>query len=172
MVKVKFKNTCKSKDAVYIETWKKHVSTKQLLKFIPKEKTRLFELLKESHEGILCLKYFKKILSTHGSRDHILFTGTIEQLGKHLERHPTLIPFLPLPLVHNVKRIRKSSIQRDINIICLTKHHALNCAGCDTAVIGNKCKSLACACSIRFYHASCYKKVALKCSVCSSVFTK
>jgi len=172
MVKVKFKNTCKSKDAVYIETWKKHVSTKQLLKFIPKEKTRLFELLKESHEGILCLKYFKKILSTHGSRDHILFTGTIEQLGKHLERHPTLIPFLPLPLVHNVKRIRKSSIQRDINIICLTKHHALNCAGCDTAVIGNKCKMLSCDCSMRFYHASCYKKVALKCSVCSSVFTK
>ena len=172
MVKVKFKNTCKSNQKVFVEIWKKHVSTKQLLKFIPNQKTLLYELLKDSAEGLICLKYFKKIKNSHSRRDNDMFAITVEQLGKHLERFPTLIPCLPMPLLQNIKRIRKASQNKRQNVIHLTKHHLLNCAMCEEKVVGNKSKTLMCKCATRFYHKQCYAKTPLACEVCLYVYNK
>ena len=172
MVKVKFKNTCKSNQTTFIAIWKKHVSTKQLLKFIPNQKTLLYELLKDSPEGLICLKYFKKIKNSHSRRDNDMFSITVEQLGKHLERFPTLIPCFPMALLQNIKRIRKASMNKRQNVIHLTKHHLLNCAMCDEKVVGNKSKTLMCKCATRFYHKQCYAKTPLACEVCLYVYNK
>ena len=163
---VKFKNTCKSSESPFIAIWKKHVSIKQLIQFIPNKKTGLYEILKETHEGVICLKYFKKIKCMHKKRNHEMFINTVEQVGKHLERYPMLIAFFPLPLLQNIKRIRKAYKSSFKNAICLTKYHKLNCALCNETIIGNKSKYLFCNCATRFYHADCYKQINERCEVC------
>jgi len=169
---MKVKNTYKYNERDFIEIWKRHVNTKQLLKFIPNEKTHLYELLKQSAEGLLCLKYFKKIKHSHRRRDHYMFSITVEQLGKHLERHPTIIPYFPMPLLRNIKCIRKANQKKRQNVIYLTKHHKLDCAMCEDKVVGNKSKMLICQCATRFYHKQCYLKTPLACEVCLYVYNK
>lgn len=158
------KNTYKANEQVYIETWAQHVSSKQLVKFLPRVKSQLHEVLNGTSEGILCLKYMHKINKTFKSRDNSMFVSTIDMFGRYLEKHPTLIPYFPLSLLKNMKRIRKKCKKRSLNVIYLTRHHKLTCAGCKSKVVGNKCESRSCACSTRFYHKSCY--TVLKCDVC------
>ena len=101
---------------------------------------------------------------TFKSRDNTMFVSTIDMFGRYLEKHPTLIPYFPLSILKNMKRIRKKCKKRSLNVIYLTRHHKLTCAGCKSKVVGNQCESRSCACSTRFYHKSCY--TVLKCDVC------
>jgi len=161
------KNTYKANEQIYRKIWSLHVSSKQLVKFLPSSKSKLHHNLQSSNEGLKCLKYMAKIKSVFLKRDNDMFVSTIDMLGRHLENNPLLIPYFPIPLLNNIKRIRKKGRKKNINVIYLTKYHRLCCAGCSKSIVGNKVESKSCDCSLRFYHRRCYNVVEKKkCAIC------
>jgi len=158
-------------DEIYIQTWKKHVSQKQLLKFIPNKQNDLFFHLQKSNEGRLCLKYMQDLSKHAHNKNNSNFLLIVDSFSKHLENFPTLIPYFPMQILQNLKMLRKfANTDKMKNIIYLTKDHTLECSFCYQPLKGNEAKKATCLCSTQFYHQQCFTGIGGKCKICSYAY--
>ena len=161
----------KQNDQLYIQTWKKHVSQKQLIKFIPNAKNDLYHFLQQSSEGRLCLNLFHNLTKYAAAKDNSSFLLTVEAISKHLECYPTLIASFPMQILNNLRMLRKFACTNKMkNIIYLTCNHKLPCTFCGKTIIGNEAKRAVCLCSTQFYHYQCFNSIQGKCKICGYIF--
>ena len=161
----------KLNDEIYIQTWKKHVSQKQILKFIPNKKNDLFSYLQKSNEGRLCLNYMQDLKKNAHNKNNSNFLLIVDSFSKHLENFPTLIPYFPIQILENLKMLRKFANTNEMKyIIYLTKDHTLTCNFCHETLKGNEAKKAICLCSTQFYHHQCFNSIQGKCKICSYNF--
>lgn len=161
----------KQKNLSYIDAWKKHVSQKQLLKFIPDTKSENVIEISKLIEGQKCLFFLQRLTNYFLSKDNTNFLNTVELLATHLTKYPTLIPFFPQEFLKNLRELRKYAVKDEIkNVIYLTKHHMLTCAKCKEKIQGNLSKQTKCLCSFNFYHNDCYTQLGKKCNICNYIY--
>ena len=161
----------KQNQLLYIQTWKKHVSQKQLIKFIPNTNSSLYNLLTEEDSGKECLSIMQLLKKSFLERDNYQFFENIDKLSLYMQKHNKIKQLFPQQIPTNVKILMQfSGNNKSKNTIYLTKKHKLACALCNKFVVGNQSKKKTCLCSTLFFHETCYNSYSKKCKICGYIY--
>lgn len=161
----------KQNQLLYIQTWKKHVSQKQLIKFIPNTNTTLHDQLTQYENGEECLSIMCHIKKSFMERDNYRFFEYIDKLALYMQTHNGIKELFPKQIVENVKILTQFACNnKSKNTIYLTKRHKLICAQCNKFVVGNQSKKKTCLCSTLFFHDTCYNSSSQKCKICGYIY--
>ena len=161
----------KQNQLLYIQTWKKHVSQKQLIKFIPRTNTKLYKEISLHENGEYCLQIMKQLKKAFVERDNYCFFEYVNKMYIFMKEYTTIEKLFPEQIKKNIYILKDfSGCNKSKNTIYLTTKHRLHCGLCGEAVVGNQSKKKTCLCSTLFFHETCYNSYSQKCKICGYIY--